>query len=114
LESMAFLDGLTGLPNRNRFHERLAALVSGAAAAQRPFALLLMDLDRFKAVNDTLGHHVGDELLREIGARLRAAVTALNGSHACIHDDGEGCVVARIGGDEFAALLSCMCTSAEA
>src|SRR5690606_39234183 len=60
------------------------------------------------------GHHVGDELLREIGARLRAAVTALNGSHACIHDDGESCVVARIGGDEFAALLSCMCTSAEA
>lgn len=117
LESMAFLDGLTGLPNRNRFHERLTALVSGEASARRPFALLLMDLDRFKAVNDTLGHHVGDELLREIGTRLRAAVAALNGGHdgqACVHDDGESCLVARIGGDEFAALLTCMGTPADA
>ncbi len=117
LESMAFLDALTGLPNRNRFHQRLTALVSTDPDVHQPFTLLLLDLDRFKTVNDTLGHHIGDELLCEIGARLRAAVGALSDGHdhpGCLHADGDGCLVARIGGDEFAVVLTCAPTPADA
>lgn len=108
LEQMAFYDGLTSLPNRNRFHERLSALVKSSQKDGKPFAVLLMDLDRFKAVNDTLGHHIGDELLREVGARLRKTLAFLsvqdtNGTKLVNQD--KRCLIARIGGDEFAALL---------
>jgi diguanylate cyclase (GGDEF)-like protein len=83
-------DGLTGLPNRTSFTE-----LAGQALAKRPehAAVLLLDLDRFKDINDSLGHHAGDLLLREIGPRLRLALR-------------EEDVVARLGGDEFAALLA--------
>ena len=83
-------DGLTGLANRTSFTE-----LADAALARRPAhaAVLLLDLDRFKDLNDSLGHHAGDLLLREIGPRLSSALP-------------EGSVVARLGGDEFAALLS--------
>lgn len=106
LEQMAFYDGLTSLPNRNRFHEKLSALVKGGQTDGKPFAVLLMDLDRFKAVNDTLGHHIGDELLREVGARLRKsmAVLSLQETSAKLGQD-KRCLIARIGGDEFAVLL---------
>lgn len=108
LEQMAFYDGLTSLPNRNRFHEKLSALVKSSQADGKPFAVLLMDLDRFKAVNDTLGHHVGDELLREVGARLRKTLAFLSlqytHSEKVVCQD-KRCLIARIGGDEFAALL---------
>lgn len=102
LENMAFHDSLTGLPNRNRFHERLTGLVASRSGETRPFAVLLMDLDRFKAVNDTLGHHIGDELLREFGRRFQQvfAVPDFAGQASTA-----GCVIARIGGDEFAALV---------
>jgi diguanylate cyclase (GGDEF)-like protein/PAS domain S-box-containing protein len=89
----AMHDSLTGLPNRNLFLDRLAEVVRrrehGRAGA---FAVLFLDLDRFKVVNDSLGHHVGDELLVEVAGRLRAAAAA-------------GATVARFGGDEFAVLL---------
>ena len=108
LEQMAFYDGLTSLPNRNRFHERLSALVKSSQENGKPFAVLLMDLDRFKAVNDTLGHHIGDELLREVGARLRKTLALLSlqdaNSEKSVGQD-KRCLIARIGGDEFAALL---------
>lgn len=107
LENMAFYDALTGLPNRNRFHERLAGLVDGGGSAHT-FAVLLMDLDRFKAVNDTLGHHIGDELLREVGRRLKKTMSLLKLSEGCAAQNrgvDRGCLVARIGGDEFAALV---------
>jgi diguanylate cyclase (GGDEF)-like protein len=108
LEQMAFFDGLTSLPNRNRFHEKLSALVKSSQVDGKPFAVLLMDLDRFKAVNDTLGHHIGDELLREVGARLRKTLAFLSlqetdGIKNSTQD--KRCLIARIGGDEFAALL---------
>jgi diguanylate cyclase (GGDEF)-like protein len=90
---LAYRDTLTGLPNRAKFTERLDAELAAAADSRRPVGVLLMDLDNFKYVNDTLGHSIGDLLLREVASRLRAVVTA------------EGAIVARLGGDEFAVLL---------
>ena len=88
---MAGHDALTNLPNRRLFHERLAQSVS-EAQNDRPCAVLCLDLDRFKAVNDRLGHMAGDTLLCVIAQRLRSAVPATD-------------MVARLGGDEFAILI---------
>ncbi|HWS35378.1 MAG TPA: bifunctional diguanylate cyclase/phosphodiesterase [Actinoplanes sp.] len=85
-------DPLTGLGNRSMFHERLDAAVREGERTEEPFSLLLIDLDRFKEVNDTLGHHAGDELLCEVAQRL---------TDACRTDDS----VVRLGGDEFAVVL---------
>lgn len=106
LAHMALTDALTGLPNRARFYEFLQQHTRDSA--RLPFALLLMDLDRFKGVNDGLGHHVGDQLLQEVGARLEGVLRAsdlvmrLDGHPAALMD---GEMIARLGGDEFAALL---------
>jgi GGDEF domain-containing protein len=108
LEHMAFTDPLTHLPNRVRFHDSLEEFTRFNSHTNRPFALLLMDLDRFKAVNDTLGHQVGDRLLMEVSARLRSV---LRESDVITRLDGEAIsqlenkMVARLGGDEFAAVL---------
>ena len=85
-------DSLTQLPNRRAFQARLRAATIGAMASGKKIGLLLMDLDHFKHVNDTLGHAAGDELLSAVGARLKKSVRA---------DD----FVARLGGDEFAVIL---------
>ncbi|BFI96945.1 MAG: diguanylate cyclase [Rhodanobacter sp.] len=85
-------DMLTGLPNRALFHERLRDAVAPSTADGRSFALAMVDIDGFKAVNDTHGHPVGDALLKAIAGRLREHVRA---------DD----TVARLGGDEFALIL---------
>jgi diguanylate cyclase (GGDEF)-like protein/PAS domain S-box-containing protein len=89
----ALHDGLTGLPNRSLFHDRVTHALERSRRTGAPFAVLLMDLDRFKEVNDTLGHQSGDSLLRELGGRLQANLRA-------------GDTVARLGGDEFGFLLS--------
>jgi len=89
----ALHDTLTGLPNRAQLNDRLAEAVAVARRASQTFALLLVDLDHFKDVNDTLGHHAGDQLLQELGRRLQASVRT-------------GDMVARLGGDEFAVLLT--------
>ncbi len=86
-------DKLTGLPNRALFLDRLDQNLKQAERYERKFALLLMDLDGFKSVNDTLGHDAGDVLLRKTAKRLQACVR-------------EADTVARIGGDEFTAILS--------
>ncbi len=88
----AFHDHLTGLANRELFHDRFSHAMDLAARKGTTTALLFLDLDRFKAVNDQFGHAAGDTLLREVGAELRAMSRAYDS-------------VARIGGDEFAVLL---------
>lgn len=97
---LANIDDITGLLNRKAFNARLAEAVARQRGSGRGFALLLMDLDRFKNVNDLFGHGVGDELLTEIARRLRANLS-------------EGDVIARLGGDEFAVILAEVRASAQ-
>jgi diguanylate cyclase (GGDEF)-like protein/PAS domain S-box-containing protein len=87
----ALHDILTGLPNRASLAERLPQALAAGRARDARWALLLLDVDRFREVNDTFGHHNGDKLLREIGSRVRDML-------------GKDDVVARLGGDEFAVL----------
>ena len=91
LHHIATTDELTGLANRERFRARLDQRIASANETDEKFAVMLLDLDRFKEVNDTLGHHFGDELLRDLGPRLAEAV-------------GPDGLVARLGGDEFAVM----------
>ena len=93
LEQLAYADPLTSLPNRRLFNDELQSRVALAVRLGNPFALLLVDLDFFKDVNDTVGHDAGDALLVEVAQRLCTAVR-----------DADR--VARLGGDEFAVLLS--------
>jgi diguanylate cyclase (GGDEF)-like protein len=92
LEHQALHDLLTGLPNRTLLHKRVEQAIADAAAADASVALLVIDLDRFKEVNDTFGHQYGDLLLQQIGPRL---------SDVLQPED----TIARLGGDEFAVLL---------
>ncbi|MDP9394547.1 MAG: EAL domain-containing protein [Actinomycetota bacterium] len=91
-EHQAAHDALTGLPNRKLLQSRLTDVAARAARTGDPFGLMLIDLDHFKEVNDTLGHHVGDQLLLHFAERLSESVRP-------------GDVVARLGGDEFAVIV---------
>jgi diguanylate cyclase (GGDEF)-like protein len=92
LEYQAFHDALSGLPNRALFTTRLERALEHAASGHSTIAVLFLDLDNFKFINDTLGHAAGDELLVIVAERLRACVRP-------------GDTVARLGGDEFTILL---------
>jgi diguanylate cyclase (GGDEF)-like protein/PAS domain S-box-containing protein len=97
---LAHYDALTGLPNRLLFHDRLEQAVAHAERNQQYVALLFLDLDRFKHVNDSIGHAGGDMLLKEVAERLQE----------CVRDSD---TVARMGGDEFIVLLSDFSTEEE-
>ena len=92
LELLATTDDLTGLANRRRFHQELERQQAAARRYRSPLSLLLLDLDNFKQINDTYGHHAGDQALRAIAHALQAVVRAPD-------------LAGRIGGDEFAVLL---------
>jgi diguanylate cyclase (GGDEF)-like protein len=92
IETRAMRDALTGLPNRECFYERGAQVLLGEARRSSTTSVLVIDLDRFKEVNDTLGHRVGDMLLREVGPRITPLLRRSD-------------TLARLGGDEFAVLL---------
>lgn len=92
IHRLAYTDPVTELPNRTRFRKQVEEAVATGKRDQRPVALLLMDLERFKDVNDTLGHTRGDMLLHQVGMRLRGALFTPD-------------IVARLGGDEFGILL---------
>ncbi|HEY5427900.1 MAG TPA: EAL domain-containing protein, partial [Solirubrobacteraceae bacterium] len=91
LRRMAATDELTGLANRERFREAVAERIATAGSHAAGFVVMLLDVDRFKEINDTLGHHCGDTLLRDLGPRLVSAM-------------GSAALVARLGGDEFGIL----------
>ena len=92
IEQIAYHDALTGLPNRRLFNKELQKLITQSQRQSRPFLLLLIDLDRFKEINDTLGHDAGDAMLAETAKRMRGVLR-------------ESDCLARLGGDEFAALI---------
>jgi diguanylate cyclase (GGDEF)-like protein len=91
IQRLAHYDALTGIANRSRFLERLAEAEAQLTASTQPFAMLLLDLDQFKRVNDSLGHVAGDTLLKEVAQRLERVI-------------GESDIPARLGGDEFAVI----------
>ena len=101
LRHQALHDSLTGLPNRALMQDRLAGALAAARRTGDPLALLVMDLDQFKEVNDTLGHPMGDHLLVEVGSRLATVLRDCD-------------TVARLGGDEFAVLLTTDATTSGA
>jgi diguanylate cyclase (GGDEF)-like protein len=97
----ALTDDLTAMPNRRHFLKRLREAIVAARASDTSMALLMFDLDHFKELNDTLGHEAGDELLRQVGGRLRGLLRTSD-------------TAARLGGDEFGVLLSDPCDTARA
>ena len=101
LSTLAFYDSLTGLPNRNLFEDQLARAVLAAERRGVGFALLYIDIDQFKEINDTWGHDAGDRLLRETAARTSRALRKSD-------------ILARLGGDEFAAILDGVVRRADA
>ena len=92
LEKIAFHDHLTGLPNRLVLMDRIGQAIAYSDRGGKGFALCFMDLDGFKSINDTHGHHIGDVVLKEVAVRLKESLRASD-------------TLARIGGDEFVLLL---------
>jgi diguanylate cyclase (GGDEF)-like protein len=101
LAEQAYFDSLTELANRGLFHDRLRQALARATRTNQRIAVLFVDLDNFKAINDNLGHKMGDDVLRAVGDALRGAVRQTD-------------TVARMGGDEFTVLIEPLNDSADA
>jgi diguanylate cyclase (GGDEF)-like protein len=104
MRALAYYDSLTGLPNRTLFKEQLARALRRAERQESRLAVMFLDLDRFKQINDSLGHSVGDQLLNEVGKRLGACLRAGDNVGRDTRDDA----MARLGGDEFTVLLTAL------
>jgi len=104
IHRLAYFDGLTGLPNREWIGEYLSRSLAAAAQSGRGVAMLFVDLDQFKRINDTLGHETGDALLRQVATRLSSALAYA----------GADAQLARVGGDEFVVVLTGTARVAEA
>ena len=104
---LAYYDVLTGLPNRRSFLDQLGLAIDRAQRRDEPLALLFLDLDRFKRINDSLGHSAGDELLKEVASRLVKIVRSTDCVGRPFSDETHrDDLVSRFGGDEFVVLLS--------
>ncbi len=101
LLQLAQVDALTGLPNRRQFEQRLGQAMARSRRSKRPMALIFMDIDHFKSINDSLGHGAGDDVLKEFGGRLQRGVRVTD-------------LAARLAGDEFVAILEGVDTVQEA
>lgn len=93
MQYQALHDSLTGMPNRTLFYDRLKVAMRVSDREHKPLSILMLDLDRFKEINDTLGHHIGDQVLQEVARRLNGVLRASD-------------TVSRFGGDEFVMLLA--------
>jgi predicted signal transduction protein with EAL and GGDEF domain len=114
MQHMAFYDDLTGLTNRNLFKIMLGKSMAQARRSEKEIAILILDIDDFKRINDTLDHSVGDQLLKEVSGRLTGVVREADILSRLGPDDAEAMTVARFGGDEFTVLLSEMSSSQDA
>ncbi len=113
LHRMAYFDTLTDLPNRQFFNEHLQQMIAVSKRQDLKLAVLFLDLDDFKRINDSLGHHIGDLVLQETGERLRKSIRS---SDMVFHNGvtQDGTTLARLGGDEFTMLLSLIETGDDA
>jgi diguanylate cyclase (GGDEF)-like protein len=102
---LAYFDSLTGLPSREQAHTRLRSAVAAARQDGRTLALMYVDLDNFKRINDTLGHAIGDEVLILAADRLRRALRTGDGRHADTLSISRSSDIGRLGGDEFMVVL---------
>ncbi|RUM53851.1 MAG: hypothetical protein DSY87_02520 [Methylococcus sp.] len=104
---MAYFDELTGLPNRLSLRQQLDKLITQSKRNGQRFATIFIDLDDFKKINDTLGHHLGDRLLQEVADRIRKNLRAADVITRDFSDnDTPQSMLARLGGDEFTVLLT--------
>ncbi|MFN2288709.1 MAG: putative bifunctional diguanylate cyclase/phosphodiesterase [Chromatocurvus sp.] len=106
LKHLAYFDSLTSLPNRHLFTEQLTLLLRLAARSEQLVALLLIDLDNFKKINESLGHRVGDTLLREVGERLANCIRESDVLHRTPANEPSRIDLSRMGGDEFTVVLN--------
>lgn len=104
--NLAYYDRLTGLPNRHLFSEELDEVIDTARADKRQFAMMFVDLDNFKRINDTLGHSIGDELLKAVASRLESCTRSGDDIVQIDQDLVDGIRLARLGGDEFVLMLN--------
>ncbi|OGT89927.1 MAG: hypothetical protein A2286_06350 [Gammaproteobacteria bacterium RIFOXYA12_FULL_61_12] len=105
IEQLAYFDNLTHLPNRTLFEDRLRMAIESARRYEDPFCVMFLDLDRFKRINDTLGHVVGDRLLKQVAGRLRHSIRETD-SVTRLATSEFSSTLARLGGDEFTLLLT--------